>query len=537
MPGFENYEAYKYNMYADVPAHNDTRWATDDEMKNSLREIVINEYHYPCGGIPLLSDGKAAYVDSSDTHSLILGATGSKKSRLLCMPLLQILAKAGESIIATDPKGELYERTSGILKKNGYKIVVLNFRNPSYGDAWNPLALPYRFYQAGEKDKAAEILNDFVYCNITNESIDPFWEQTAGNFCFGLLWFLMECAGEEEVNVRSLTFLRTYARAFEYDGMLDTLYNGLNKQSLAAISLSGTLNAAEKTRSSILVTFDQMFRIFSAQQNLSEMLSHNTFNLDQIGLEKTAVFLIMPDEKSTYHFLVSIFIKQCYESLIRVAQEQPGRALPIRTNFVLDEFASIPAVPDMPSMISAARSRNIRFTLVVQSEHQLRKKYLEDAQTIKGNCDNWVFLTSRELPLLQEISELCGRRKRISAPGFDQLMPLISVSQLQRLSKERGEALVFHGRQYPYITLLADIDQYEFEYIAPVSLQKREKSPVQVFKLKSYLEQHTEEEVAGLFNDECTGMPDEETETPEADEEEITDEELEKRFDELFNMT
>lgn len=536
MTGFDNYEAYKYNMYANVSAHNDTRWATDDEIKNSLREIVINDYHYPCGGMPLLSDGKVAYVDSSDTHSLILGATGSKKTRLLCMPLLQILAKAGESIIATDPKGELYERTSGILKKNGYKLVVLNFRNPSCGDAWNPLALPYQFYQAGEKDKAAEILNDFVYCNITNENTDPFWEQTAGNFCFGLLWFLLECAREEEVNVRSLAFLRTYAKAFENDGPLDILYNFLNKQSLAAISLSGTLNSTDRTRSSILVTFDQMFRIFSAQQNLSEMLSHSSFNLDQIGLEKTAVFLIMPDEKSTYHFLVSIFIKQCYESLIRVAQEQPSRTLPIRTNFVLDEFANIPAVPDMPSMISAARSRNIRFNLVVQSEHQLRKKYFEDAQTIKGNCDNWVFLTSRELPLLQEISELCGRRKRITEPGFDALMPLISVSQLQRLSKERGEALVFHGRQYPYITLLADIDQYEFEYMAPVLLQKRVKHPVPVFKLKSFLQHHTEEELAGLFSDECSGMPDEETEIPEVDEEEITDEELEKRFDELFNI-
>jgi type IV secretion system protein VirD4 len=306
---------------------------------------------------------------------------------------------------------------------------------------------------------------------------------------------------------------------------------------LAAISLSGTLNAADKTRSSILVTFDQMFRIFSAQQNLSEMLSYSSFNLDQIGLEKTAVFLIMPDEKSTYHFLVSIFIKQCYESLIRVAQEQPGRTLPIRTNIVLDEFATIPTIPDMPSMISAARSRNIRFTLIVQSEHQLRKKYFEDAQTIKGNCDNWVFLTSRELPLLQEISELCGRRKRIAAPGFDELMPLISISQLQRLSKERGEALVFHGRQYPYITLLADIDQYEFEHMASVPLQKRVKCPVPVFKLYNYMRHHSEEEVAGLFSDECMGMPDEEIETPEIDEVEISDEELERKFDELFKIT
>ena len=128
----------------------------------------------------------------------------------------------------------------------------------------------------------------------------------------------------------------------------------------------------------------------------------------------------------------------------------------MRVNFVLDEFCNMPKIQDMPAMISAARSRNMRFYLVAQSMHQLRGKYGEDADTIKGNCDNWVFLTSKELALLNEISELCGS---ITTAGNIK-RALISVSELQRLDKERGEALILHCRQYPFISELADISAY-----------------------------------------------------------------------------
>ena len=136
---------------------------------------------------------------------------------------------------------------------------------------------------------------------------------------------------------------------------------------------------------------------------------------------------------------------------------------------------------DMASMISAARSRNIRYYLIAQSKHQLQGKYGEDADTIKGNCDNWVFLTSKELDLLEEISQLCG--SVYTAAGHQRR--LISVSELQRLSKERGEALIMHARQYPAISALADIDEYEMfkGYEAP-DLSSVELPPSPVFDPK-----------------------------------------------------
>ena len=113
-------------------------------------------------------------------------------------------------------------------------------------------------------------------------------------------------------------------------------------------------------------------------------------------------------------------------------------------------------------MISAARSRNIRFYLVIQSLNQLKSKYGDDADTIRGNCNDWVFLTSREVELLTVLQTLCGE--------VEKGVPLITVSQLQRLDKQKGEALILCERLYPYIAHLADIDEYPFAHIEPVPL-------------------------------------------------------------------
>jgi type IV secretion system protein VirD4 len=223
-----------------------------------------------------------------------------------------------------------------------------------------------------------------------------------------------------------------------------------------------------------MVSLFAMIRIFTTQKNLANMLSGNTIDISKFGKEKTAVYLIIPDEKSTYHFLVTTFVKQTYEILIKEAQKEPERKLPVRVNFMLDEFCNLPKIPDMTSMISASRSRNMRFILVAQSLHQLTARYGDDAATLKGNCDNWVFLTSKELNLLKEISELCGTY--ITADGKPR--NLISVSELQRLDKSKGEALIMHSRQYPVITEIADIDEYKmflgYEALPLVSYQMPE---------------------------------------------------------------
>ncbi len=437
-----------------------TRWASVEEMQSSATRVDLSDPEYPTSGIPIMSDGRTAYLDGRDTHTLIFGATGSKKTRIFCMPTINMFIRAGESFVVTDPKAELYMRTGGFAKERGYKTVVLDFRDIGYGDMWDPLYLPYLYYSNGRRDEANNLVNDLaatLSARQKENTTDLLYPLMAETLLTANMYLLFEAAASEgAVNMRSLTALCSQSSLES----LRTLAGKMSSQNTIGMLFKGTLlGENEKTISSIMAVLYGMVSIFNLNKRLTDMLCGNTFDIRMFGHEKTAVYIIVPDEKTTCHFLVTMFIKQVYEILIGEAQQSPNLSLPVRVNFVLDEFCNIPKIPDMPSMISAARSRNMRFYLVAQSIHQLKGRYGEDADTIKGNCDNWIFLTSRERDLLNEISFLCGE---IDAwgPGGAEKRRLISVSELQRFNKEKGECLILHGREYPFITYMADIDQY-----------------------------------------------------------------------------
>ncbi len=474
---------YKYSQY--IHRNQETRWATMDEIKNDSTYIDMTQDACPTGGLPLISNGKEAYVDSKDTHTLIFGSTGSKKTRLFCMPMLNIFTKAGESFVVTDPKGELYAKTSGLAKAMGYNIVVLNLREIGKGDSWNPLALPYYLYHNGQRELGVSMLVDFVgalTAAMRGGDLDPFWIEMASSMALANLLLLMECGTEKQANVGNLAALCSSGQTEP----LIELSNRMTEDNIGGLNFRNVYNSPEKTLRSICVELYSSLRVFNTQQNLVNMLSSNTIDLRRVGREKTAVYMIIPDEKTTLHFLATTFIKQAYESLISEAQKESNFQLPIRVNFVLDEFCNMPTIKDMPAMISAARSRNMRFYLVAQSMHQLRGKYKEDADTIKGNCDNWVFLTSKELALLTEIRDLCGNIK--ISDGRERA--LISISELQRLNKERGEALILHCRQYPFISELADISQYKcFEGFEPVPMKTVPPSGSELFTAQALLKE------------------------------------------------
>ena len=436
--------------------YSESRWAREEEIKSSALKVDLTAEDYPGAGLPVCADKQTAYLDNSDTHTVIFGSTGSKKTRLFCMPMINMMIKAGESFVVTDPKGELFTKTSGMAKEKDYDLVVLNLRDIGKGDCWNPLGIPYEFYHNGNKDLAVSLLNDFMTTlSAPHRAVtkDIFWIETAASLGLANLLLLMECGREEEVHLGSFASMCTNKSMEE----LESISSLLDENSIAGINYRSVFNSASNTLRSILISLYAMVRIFMTQRKLTNMLSKNTFDARNFGRKKTAVYLIIPDEKSTYHFLITTFIKQVYETLINEAQKEKDGKLPVRVNFVLDEFCNIPAIPDMSSMISAARSRNMRYYLIVQGLRQLNAKYNLDAETIKGNCENWVFLTSKELALLNEISDLCGTI--VTGTGIQR--KLISVSELQRLDKSKGEVLILYGRKYPFITYLPDIDDYE----------------------------------------------------------------------------
>lgn len=486
-----------------------SRFATIKEAKKTLKKVEVTDPVYTDAGFPLINDGKEIWVDPGESHNIVVGSTGAGKTQDVVLPLVKILAKHGESMIVTDPKAEIYKNNAGLLKKRGYKIVVLNFREPQKGNCWNPLALPYKLYKSGDTDKAMELLDD-VASNILYEEggqKDAFWEKSSADYFTALALGLFEDAKEEEVNLNSISVMTTVGeeRFAGRSTYIKEYFNEKDPASAAYTCASGTVMAAEETKASILSTFKQKIRLFASREILSEMLSHSDFDMFDIGKHKTAVFLIIQDEKKTYHSLATIFVKQCYETLIGVAQETENGVLPVRTNFILDEFQNMPPLKDITTMVAAARSRHIRLTMIIQNFAGLDAVYgKEVAQTIRANCNNLLYLLTTELSALEEISKLCGDKKVKVGKGdkeHEESRPLITVAELQ-LMKEH-EAIAIRTRQRPLKTKLYPnwkmnwgVKNYEAD---PFVLRNIE--PIKVFDLKRFVEQKREEKLRSMMED------------------------------------
>lgn len=413
------------------------------------------------GGVPVLYDSETRrlYLDSGDTHSLVYGATGSLKTRAVVSPTIKLLGYAGESMIINDPKGELFARHAGDLKKQGYRIIEINFRDPSVGNAWNPLFIPYQFYLDGDYDNAAAFIHDIAtnLAAMDKSESEPFWDEAAADCFSGLIQLLFRYCKDHNasihaINIGNLFVLRRALFSNRQSAQNSILWKYASEDEMVAASLSGTVYAAKETMNSILSILDRKLRSFAIRPTLLDMLANHDFDLGDITREKTAVFLITPDEKTSYHALVSMFIKQTYEYFIYRAAQRPDGKMENRLNYIIDEFSALPTIADMPAMISAARSRDIRFLLVVQSKAALKQRYTHESETIISNCTNWIFFTSRELDLLKELSELCGVQRNN--------LPNISIYDLQHFSKERREALVLTGRLKPAKVNMLDIDQF-----------------------------------------------------------------------------
>ena len=469
-----------------------SRWAKKSEVKKQLKEVDPKAYTADAAGLVVINDGKTMWVDDGEAHNIIIGATGSGKTQAVVFPMVQSLAKKGESMIITDPKGEIYEQTGEMLRERGYNIILLNFRNPQNGNGWNPMALPYQLYKEGNSDKAIELLDDLalnILYEEKNGNADPFWEKSAADYFTGLSLGLFEDAEEAQINLNSINLMSSLGEerfGGPNNNYIKEYFNSKDPSRPAYVNASGTVFSAEDTKQGVLSTFKQKVKLFSSRANLSEMFCHSDFDMKEIGRGKTAVFMIVQDEKKTLHPLATIFIKQCYETLIDVAQESGGK-LPYRTNFILDEFANMPPLKDVTTMVTAARSRLIRFTFIIQNYAQLTQVYgKENAETIKGNC-NIMYLISSELQALEELSKLCGEVKS-KEKDKTASKPLVTVSDLQRL--QQYETISLRLRTMPFKTKL--VPNYKMDWgknYPKATYPNREKLKVELFDIREFVKE------------------------------------------------
>ena len=479
-----------------------SRWAKDKEIKAELERVEIKQEDSSSAGVPLILNDNEMWVDNSEYHSLVIGATGSGKTQTVILPLVHSLAKAKESMIITDPKGEIYEKTGNMLRSRGYQILLLNFRDPQNGNAWNPMSLPYQMYKSGNQDKAIELLDDLalnILYDESNQNADPFWEKTSADYFSGVALGLFEDAKEEEININSISLVTTVGEEkFGGSTYIKEYFSAKDPASAASINASSTIMAPSETKGSILSVFKQKVKLFASRDNLSEMLSHSDIDLESIGQKPTAVFIVIQDEKKTYHSLVTILLKQIYETLIGVAQKHGGK-LPIRTNFLLDEFANMPPLKDVTTMITAARSRAIRFTMIIQNFAQLDQVYgKENAETIRGNCGNIIYLITTELKALEEISKMCGEVKS-KKDEKTASTPLVTVSDLQRM--KQFEVIILRMRKQPFKTKFTPYFKLDWGKNYPKATYPiREKLPVHTFDIKEFVKSEKKKKLLEMMN-------------------------------------
>ena len=445
------YEA-KYRRYI---TKSESRFAEKEEITAELKPMKDSAGRY-AAGVPLENRVGKVYVDPGDNHTIGIGPSGCKKSRTAVFTTALSVILSGESAIINDPKGEIYKRTAVVAKKKNAVIKVLNFRKPSLSHHWNPLMQAYHYAQEGKKDEAIESIAEFANAIVSpalEHTNDRYWQDSARVLLISIVLLLLATGKPEMVNIHNLI---PFCYESSYPA-LKAVLTGMDSAHPAAAGLHAVIDLeAEKTRSCIYSSLLAMINPFLQNEGLQEMMSGDTFCLESIAKTQTITYIIYPDEKQSMSFLVNMFLTQCYETLINFAASCPDDRLPIRCNFILDEFSNLTPIQMFANRISEARSKNIRYFLFVQSYGQLKEKYEDEADSILTNCNNWLCWSSKDVSFLKTVSAICGNE--VDYNGIEH--PLIDAFEMQHLKKQPqgAEVLVLRQGMFPYVAFLPDID-------------------------------------------------------------------------------
>ena len=421
------------HQYDDIE-HGSSDWSENGEQYKVLSKksgIILAENNY----LPLDKRG--------NVNVLVVGGSGSGKSASYSIPNAhQMLG----SYVFTDPKGELYDRTAGYLREHGYKIKVLNLVHPQYSDGYNPL-----LHISSEID--VDVIANTIVKGQKSEGggSDPFWDDSAETLLKSLIYYLMATRPEEEQNLASCAEMVRAANSNGGSNLLTELMSQLPYDHPARMNYKSIEIAPEKTYSSILSTLQSKLGKFDSKE-IAELTSTDTINFEEIGSEKTAVYVISSDTHGAYDFLLTIFFAQMIQQLYDFADNNGGK-LKERTYFILDEFANIGRIPDFDKKISTSRSRGISFSVILQNLDQLEAIYEKANETIIGNCDTHVFLGSNSQKTVEYFSKALGEKtishesistnrdkehKKTGTSDSDQIMAraLMTPDELRRMDND-----------------------------------------------------------------------------------------------------
>lgn len=466
--------------------HGTARWLTKREFKKVFKCNILSDTNttFNSGGIIVgyeknKKNENIYYIDDN-IHSLVVGATRSGKTRSIVLQTVGNLGLAGESMIISDPKAEIFHYTSKFLKDLGYEIITLDFKNPAKSTRYNFLQPVIDAVNREDFRKAEEYAWDITQSLVGNEDskMEKIWRDGEMSVIAGAIMSVV-FDNREHPEYQNLTnvfsFISEMCKTVGQQMPINKYIENLPPEHPASTIFNIARIAPEKTRGSFFTSALTTLRLFTSK-SIYGMTCKSDFSLKQAGEKKTATYIILPDEKTTYYSLASLFVYQNYVSLVESADERGGE-LKVRVNYILDEFGNFTTIPAFSNMLTVAGGRRIRFNLFLQSFSQLENKYGKDiAENIRDNCQTWIYLKTSSNETASVIAKKLGcyttssysrssSYSKYQNGSNSESMNLISRNLLTEdeiLRIERPYVLVIQTGIFPIITKLPDISKWRF---------------------------------------------------------------------------
>lgn len=341
-------------------------------------------------------------------NTLVCGGSGAGKTRFYCKPNIM---QCNTSFVVLDPKGEIIRDTGNLLESEGYKIKVLDLINMEKSHCYNPFV-----YLKDDNDVQKLVTNLFKSTTPKGSSSnDPFWDTAASMLLLALIFYLKYEAPAEEQNFSMVLELLRAGDVKEddddYFSPLDILFERLEAKNPEHIALKyyrDYHSGSAKTLKSIQITLASRLEKFNLE-SLASMTNCDELDLSKIGEEKTALFAIIPDNDTSFNFLVSILYTQLFQQLFYIADHKYNGSLPISVHFLMDEFANVSLPDDFDKILSVMRSRGVSVSIILQNLAQLKALFEKQWESIVGNCDEFLYLGGNEQSTHKYVSELLGK--------------------------------------------------------------------------------------------------------------------------------
>ena len=385
--------------------HGSAKWGNKNTIRKkyeqkpkSNNKILTNEV---CMGLN-------AKAHMRNLNTLVAGGSGAGKTFFFAKPNIM---QCNCSFVVTDPKGEIVRDTGAMLKANGYEVIVVDLINMERSHCYNPFK-----YLMSDNDVQRLVTNLFKSTTPKgSQSNDPFWDTAAQMLLLALIFYLVYEAPEDEQNFAMVMEMLRAAdideEAGNFDSPLDMLFDDLESDNPNHIALKyyrSYHSGSAKTLKSIQVTLAARLEKFNLD-SLASMTSYDELDLQTLGERKVALFAVIPDNDTSFNFLISILYTQLFQQLFYAADSIYKGALPMPVHFCMDEFANISLPDDFDKILSVMRSRGVSVSIIIQNMAQLKALFEKQWESIVGNCDEFLYLGGNEQSTHKYVSELLGK--------------------------------------------------------------------------------------------------------------------------------